>query len=765
MPSGEQFNKKGIVFVADYVPRQCGIATFTHDLCHAVAGAAREEYYCGVVAINDIPEGYRYPEDVRFEIRESALADYRQAADFVNISDAAVVCLQHEYGIFGGRYGSHVLAMLQQLRRPLVTTLHTVLKDPEDGQKRVLSEICRLSNRVVVMAERAREFLTDIYGVDGGKVVVIPHGIPDVPFIDPAFYKDKFGVEGRMVILTFGLLSPGKGIEDVIQALPRVVEKYPDVVYMILGATHPHVRRHSGEAYRNGLHRLARQLGVERNVMFQNRFVELAELCEFLGAADLYVTPYLNPAQIVSGTLAYAIGTGNAVISTPYWYAEELLADGRGRLVPFRNPEAIAEQLLELLGDDLERDALRKRAYQFSREMVWQKVGQRYLELFEEVQQNPVHPVMVLAPQEPKRSSDELPEIDLRHMMACTDDTGILQHCLYATPDRRFGYVTDDNARALIVASMYWHQTRDETILPLLQRYLSFLNHALDTDTGRFRNMLHYDRRWEGIVGSEDSHSRALWGLGMCVGLCSQRSIVGLATRLFERALPAVGSFVSPRAWAFAIVGIHAYLQCFSGDSEARRFRAELAERLYQHFVNNMTDDWPWCEAVVTYCNAKLPHALLMSGKWMFRSEMIEVGERTLRWLLDVQRHADGHLSIIGNEGWFPRGGSKARYDQQPIEAHALIDACIEAYNVTQDPWWLTEARRCFNWFLGDNDLKTPMYDFTTAGCRDGLQADRASENQGAESTLAWLMSLLAMHEIQTQQTLGEPGADMEVQS
>ena len=354
----------------------------------------------------------------------------------------------------------------------------------------------------------------------------------------------------------------------------------------------------------------------------------------------------------------------------------------------------------------------------------------------------------------------ELPEIDLRHLINLTDDTALFQHAIYSTADRRHGYTTDDNARGLIATAMYWHQTRDETVLPLLQRYLSFLCHALDHESGRFRNYMNYDRRWAEIVGSEDSHTRGLWGLGMCVGLCKSEPIVGLATRLFERALATVDTFVSPRAWAFAIVGIHAYLQRFSGDSEARRCRAVLAERLYRHFADHMTDDWPWCESVVTYANAKLPHALLMSGKWMFRSEMIEVGERALRWLLEIQTNEEGHLSVIGNEGWCPRGGERARFDQQSVEAHALIDACVEAYNVTNDVSWLDHARNCFNWFLGDNDLHMPLYDFTTGGCRDGLHADRVNANQGAESTLAWLMSLMLMHEIQTQQTLGEPAAD-----
>jgi len=759
-------DKRGIFFIADYVPRQCGIATFTYELCSAVARRAAKKYRCGIVAINDVPEGYRYDDVVRFEIREAAQSDYRQAAAFINTSEAAVVCLQHEYGIFGGPAGSHILALLRRLRRPVVTTLHTVLKEPTEDQKRVLTDVCELSSMVVVMAHRAVEFLKDVYKVPGERISVVPHGIPNVPFVDPAFYKDKFAVEGRELILTFGLLSPGKGIEYVIRALPEVVKRHPDAAYMIVGATHPHVRRLGGEEYRASLIRLSRELGVERNVIFLNRFVELSELTELLCAADVYVTPYLGENQIVSGTLAYALGTGNAVISSPYWYAQEVLADGRGRLVPFRDPQAISEHLLDLLEHDLERNTMRKRAYQFSRDMVWDEVGKQYLRILEEAQSSPINPFLVVRPTiSPPLPSEELPEFDLRQLRILTDDTGMLQHAVFATPDPRYGYTSDDNARALIVAATYWAQTSDETILPSLHRYLSFLSYALDHETGRFHNIMNYDRAWADAFGSEDSHGRAMWALGMCAAMCKQEPIVGLATRLFERALSVVDTFVSPRAWAFAIVGIHAYLQRFGGDSEARRWRAVLAERLFRLFVDHMSDDWPWCEDVVTYANAKLPHALLMSGKWMFRSEMIEVGERALRWLLEIQTNSAGHLSVIGTDGWFPRGGDRARFDQQPIEAHALIDAAIEAYNVTNQSYWLDQARRCFNWFLGDNDIQTPLYDFTTGGCRDAIHPDRANSNQGAESTLAWLMSLLLMQEIQTQQTLSQAAADKSIES
>ncbi|MHC4982540.1 MAG: glycosyltransferase family 4 protein [Planctomycetota bacterium] len=756
--------RPAVAFFSDYVPRQCGIATFTHDLCEAVALQAGNKLDVFTVAMNDVPEGYPYPDRVRFEVRESVLADYRLAAEFLNINQVTAVCVQHEYGIYGGTYGSHLLAALKRLRRPLVTTLHTILRAPSNEQRQVLKEIGRLSDRLVVMSQKAVGMLEEVYGVPKEKIAYIPHGIPEVPFVDPSFYKDHFGVEGKKVLLTFGLLSPGKGIEYAIEAMPAIVAKHPDVVYIVLGATHPHVKRESGEEYRNGLMRRAEELGISNNVMFANRFVELRELCEFLSAADIYLTPYLNEEQITSGTLVYALGAGKAIVSTPYWCAQEMLAEGRGRLVPFHSSDLIAEQVIDLLENETARHAMRKRAYNFCRKMTWKQVAQDYLNLFQDAGKAWVGrlPRIMAALREEKdtRKQDELPEVDLRHLRIMTDDTGMLQHCTYSTPDRRYGYCTDDNARALVVATMYWDQTRDEKILPLMQTYLSFLTHALDEKTGRFRNFMNYDRSWAEVIGSEDSHARALWGLGAGVALCPYESMIALATKLFLRGLPVTENFSSPRAWAFAVVGIHEYLRRFGGDSEARRYRALLTDRLVEHFRSNMSDDWPWCENVVTYANAKLPHALLMSGKWQQQSEVIDIGKRTLGWLLDIQTGEEGYLSIIGTDGWYAKGGQKARFDQQPIEAHGLIHACIEAYHVTRETHWLDQARKAFKWFLGDNDLRIPLYDFTTGGCRDALHADRVNDNQGAESTLAWLMGLLLMHDLQMELTLGELPAD-----
>lgn len=756
-------DRSAIAFVSDYLPRRCGIATFTHDLSSAVAQCSKDRHDVFVVAINDVPEGYPYPERVRFEVRQSVQSDYRLAGEFLNIQNVSVVCLQHEYGIFGGPSGSHILTILRGIRRPLVTTLHTVLKNPSDQQHVVLQEIGRLSDRLVVMSDLASGILHEVYGIPQEKIVTIGHGIPDVPFVDPSFYKDKFDAEGKKIILTFGLLSPGKGLEYAIDALPTVVAKHPDILYIILGATHPHVKRNSGEEYRNSLFRRVRELDLADNVMFQNRFVGSNELCEFLGAADLYVTPYLNEAQITSGTLAYAMGAGKAIISTPYWYAAEMLADGRGRLVPFRNAEAISHEINDLLDNETERHAMRKLAYNFCRKTTWKHVAQSYLDVFTEASHAWVqdrHTVVAVHDKPHADKLDELPEVDLRHLRILTDDTGILQHCLFATPNRKHGYCTDDNARAMIASAMYWDQSHDDSAIPMMQIYLSFLSHALDDRTGRFRNFMDYNRNFSEVMGSEDSHARALWGLGVAVALCPHESMIALATRLFLKGLPATEGFASPRAWSFAIIGIHAYLRRFGGDSEVRRYRALLAERLAERFTSRMGSDWPWCEDVVTYANAKLPHAVLMSGKWMRRNDFIDIGKTALDWLLRIQTGENGVLSIIGTNGWHVRDGERARFDQQPIEAHALVEACIEAYHVTREKKWIDEARKAFNWFLGENDLRTPVYDFSTCGCRDGLHEDRVNENQGAESTLAFLMSLLLMHDLQVEQTLGDEAVD-----
>ena len=747
MVSSVTYKNLGLACVATYPPRRCGIATFTYDLCNAISSELGSPDSCQVVAINDMPEGYGYNSQVRFEIQQEDIIGYTRAADFLNIRRVDLMLVQHEFGIFGGDDGAHVLTMMRASRRPIITTLHTILQDPSPHQREVFEELVRLSDRLVVMSQRAVEILRDEYRVASSKVAVIPHGIPDLPFVDPSFYKDQFGVQGRKVMLTFGLLSPSKGIEYGIEALPRVVQRHPELVYVVLGATHPHVKKKSGEEYRHRLCQRAEDLGVLDHVMFEDRYVDLEELCEFLSAADIYLTPYLVREQIVSGTLAYALGGANAVISTPYWYAREMLADDRGRLVPFRDSAAIAKEISRLLDHETEAHAMRKRAYLFTRDMVWRSVAREYLQLCTEVLRDRTYDPKPL----PKRAVETsalrhgVPELKLDYLKLMTDGTGILQHARYTIPDRKHGYCTDDNARALMVVLQAHQLTQDPELLELIRQYLSFLDYAYNRETRRFRNFMSYDRHWLEEIGSEDSHARALWGLGTAVALGPTASIQAAACELFELGLKESVQFQSPRAWAFTLIGIHAYLLRYSGDSETRRIRETLALMLFDKFEANACDDWVWPEDCLCYANGKLPHALLLGGQWMQRGDLIEMGLWSLGWLLRVQTGRHGVFSAVGNLGWFERNSEKASFDQQPIEAHAMIDACLEARNITGDEQWVTEARRCFNWFLGKNDLGEPLYDYETGGCRDGLQAEGVNQNEGAEATLAWLLSLLAL--------------------
>jgi len=738
-----------IAFVGDYFPRKCGIATFTTDLCCAVA-KSMPVTQCLVVPVNDLTEGYDYPPEVRFEIAEQELPAYLRAADFLNITGVDVVCVQHEFGIYGGNAGSHLLALLGDLQMPIVTTLHTVLRDPNPEQMRVMRELIRVSTRLVVMSERAVDFLRDIYRAPPGKIDLIPHGIPDMPFADPNYFKDEFGVAGRQVLLTFGLLSPNKGIEYALRALPAIIRQYPNTVYIVLGQTHPSLLREEGEAYRLSLELLAKDLGVQRHVVFFNRFVELDELMRFIGAADIYLTPYLTETQITSGTLAYAFGAGNAVVSTPYWHAEELLRQGRGRLVPFRDSTALADAVIGLLSDDPVRHSMRKAAYRSGREMIWSRVAKLYAASFDQARHDHSFigrrssPIKTLGEQ-----PDSLPDLKMDHLYRMTDSTGIFQHASFTVPNFSHGYCTDDNARALVLALMLMQQGHDSTRLKCHAAiYMAFLNHAFDSKSRRFRNFMGFDRSWLEEEGSEDCQGQALWALGLCVAQAGSGSFQRLAADLFERALPVIADFASPRAWAFTLLGIDEYLRRFGGDRRASQIRETLTDRLVQRHADAGAADWVWFEDSVSYANARLSHALILSGRAMGKPQVVGLGLETLRWLVGIQTSPAASFRPVGSNGFYVRGREPALFDQQPIEAQVTVSACIEAYRGTGDLFWAAEARRAFEWFLGRNDLGLAVYDSTTGGCRDGLHMDRLSQNQGAESTLAFLLALGEMQDL-----------------
>jgi glycosyltransferase involved in cell wall biosynthesis len=743
LPSASQL--KRVALLGNHLPRQCGIATFTTDLAGAIS-AEFPALDCFVVAMNDAGRRHAYPQRVRFEIEESEAESYRRAVDFLNVSTVDAVSLQHEYGIFGGKAGHLILPMLAELRMPIVTTLHTVLADPDPAQRKVMDEIVRLSEGLVVMSAHAGTVLQRVHGVPAAKIELIPHGIPEVMFAPGD--KDRLGVAGKSVILTFGLLSPDKGIEHVVDAMPDILAAFPDTVYIVLGATHPHVLEHSGETYRLMLEARARRLGVDGSMIFHNRFVSQAELGEFLSAADIYITPYLKPEQSTSGTLAYAIGAGKAVISTPYRYASELLADGRGILVPWKDSGAIARETIALLADPDRSAALRHRASSYGRQMAWGAVARSHVASLERA---------VTGRADRRRSAfhartlaerpGSLPEINLDHLQCMTDYTGLLQHASYVVPRYSEGYCLDDNARALMLMVLLEESgSMDKRALRLLAaRYLAFVSHAFVPESGRFRNFLTYGRIWNEPQGSDDSHGRTIWALGTAVGRSSDAGRLSLCRELFHAALPALGDLTSPRAWAYALLGLDEYLRVFQGDSGIQGARELLVGRLLDLYQRASADNWPWFEETVTYCNARLPQSFIVSGTAMGRSDLVMIGLRSLEWLNKVQRTEEGYFSPIGSNGFYRQDTVPAQFDQQPVEACGMVAACLDAQRITGEAHWGRHARTAFNWFLGQNHLQQAVYDVANGGCRDGMHADRLNENQGAESTVSFLQALLDM--------------------
>ncbi len=750
---GNLFKPLKVAFISTYPPRRCGIATYTADLTdnfRKIYGEGQsngEQNYFEVIALNNTPQGYQYDREVSFHIRDQHRGDYQRAADFINVSPIDVVCLQHEFGIFGGEDGSYIIHLLRSLKKPVVTTFHTILAEPTPGQKKTFTRICELSTLVVVQAQMAVRLLEQVYDVPASKIVMIPHGAPDVPFLDSSFYKDRFQAEGRTLLLTFGLLGPNKGIEYAIAALEKVAAKYPEVLYIVLGATHPEIKRRYGEQYRHQLEQLVREKGLQKQITFYNQYVSLERLIEFLVATDIYLTPYVNKDQITSGTLAYALACGKVIVSTPYWYAQELLADGRGCLVPFRDSEALADKLIELLGDEAMRSRMRKLSYQYGRKMIWREVARNYAAAFEkallEYSSVGKKSVQSLAVTE----SAVLPEIRLNHLRAMTDDTGLFQHALYTVPNRGHGYCIDDNARALIVTVMNWRLFKDEQICPLFRTYLSFLLDAYNRDAGRMRNFLSYQRRWQEEVGSEDSHGRSIWALGYTIAYPPDDSLLGLITRLFKQLLLPVDSFISPRAWAFTIIGALYYLKRFGGDPEVRKLLVNLSGQLCQQFSEYATEEWFWLEEIVTYDNARIPQALIGAGSYLQEQQILQTGLCALNWLISIQTNpAGGQLSLVGNNGWYRRGGEKAPFDQQPLDAAAMVAACTQAYLATGEPRWQIAMDWSFNWFFGNNDTHQTLYDFSSGGCYDGLMPGGVNMNQGGESTLSLLLALHEMH-------------------
>lgn len=736
---------RSVTLLGTYVPRQCGIATFTRDLRVAIAGRLGSGN-ASVIAVGDKLAEYEYPREVFCELPQFEPADYDMIADRINDSDSDFFILQHEYGIFGGADGSFVLNLARRLKKPWMCTLHTVLDRPSPGQRAVVTELGQLANRLVVMSRQAEELAQTVYGVAPERVTMIPHGIPDVPFVESDHFKSTLGFGTRPVLLTFGLIGPGKGIEFALRAMKIVAERFPEVLYIIAGATHPNIVRHNGEAYRHSLERLVSELGLNNNVQFQSRYASSSELRNLLGAADICVIPYPHRQQVTSGTLAYAVGFGKAVVSTPFWHAEELLADNCGRLTPFGDENAFAERLIQVVEDRRRRDELRQNAYARGRPMIWDAVAASYLRLGAEI-----------IDEGPRRKRETgafsttdfvLPDLKLDHLRRMTDDVGMLQHARFSVPDRSHGYCTDDNSRALIAALRAYRATHDETLVPLIERYLAFVAHAYNPQFGRFRNFMGFDRQWLEETGSEDSHGRALWGLGWAVELAPSQGTKLLATQVFDESLAGIVDAQSPRTWAFSSLGLLRYLRANPGHQPTLNVLRTLAHRLMGIFSIAGNADWPWCEDICTYDNGRICEALIDAGVLLNEPALIEQGLRSLAWLVRVQSTEDGAVRLIGNQGWLPRDGESALYDQQPVEVSAMIDACAAAFRATGADEWRGHAARFFMWFVGNNVRSVVLYDKDTGGCSDGLQATGPSLNQGAESTLAWILSHLSVSDL-----------------
>lgn len=739
-----------VAFVGNSLPRRCGIATFTTDLQHAVSAVGANIDAC-IVAMTDRGRVYDYPPTVRFQIRDDVEAQYEEAAEFLNAGRFDVVSLQHEFGIFGGEAGGRIMTLLSRLTMPVVTTLHTVLAEPTPMQREILGKVVDASSRVVVMADKGRDLLRTIYRVPADKIEIIPHGIPDVAFLEPDQAKARFGFAGKPVILTFGLLSPNKGIEIMIDAMPMILKRRPDAVYVVLGATHPNLVRDQGEAYRESLQARIAALGISEQVVLLDQFVDQATLLDFIAMCDVYVTPYLNEAQMTSGTLAYSFGLGKAVVSTPYWHARELLASGRGVLVPFGDAVSIGHEIAELLTDEERRNLLRHRAYASSRSMTWDHVADRYLDAFDCARRG--HHLRVVSAPEHAISApdvvDALPDMRIGHLLSMCDDTGLFQHAVHSVPDRSHGYCVDDNARALLVACALNGPGEDRLSELLTARLAAFVQHAWNPDTRRFRNFMSFDRRWLEESGSEDSHGRTLWALGVCARSDASPSRRRWAAALFSEALPTAEAFSSPRAWAFTLLGLDAYCAAMSGASEAARIRMVLAERLMAAFAGVQSETWTWFEEGLAYDNARLPHALILTGMATGTAAHVAAGLKSLAWLMTVQTNPDGLFRPVGSRGFgaAPRTLPQA-FDQQPLEATATISACLAAWRVDGDVRWRVDATRAFTWFLGKNDLSSSLVDLDAGSCRDGLHPDRPNENRGGESVVSYLLSLAELRQL-----------------
>ncbi len=731
-----------LAYIGTYPPRECGIGTYTNNLFNSMVVNREKDDPSAegfVVALNDFDTTYEYPEEVKLTIRQEHQEDYLQAVKFINLNGADLCIVEHEFGIFGGQNGVYILPLLHRLEVPFIVTLHTILKTPSYNEKAVLKQICSMAQKIVVMSHKAIEFLSGIYDVPEKKIAFIEHGVPDIYF-NQEKSKKEFKLESKKVLLTFGFIGRNKGIETVITALPKVVEKHPDVKYVVLGKTHPNVLRHSGEEYRIFLLRLVKNLELENHVLFLNEYIDTKDLLKYLSASDIYITPYLNEAQITSGTLSYAVGAGAAVVSTPYWHAEELLADGRGQFFNFNDPDGLASVLMDLLDHPQKLNQYKRNAFEYGRKITWPKTGEKYLALTEDVLTGK-HNII-----EKKDSVLDLlilPPFSLGHINRLTDDTGIIQHAKFGIPNLKEGYCLDDNSRALLMVLMVYKQMKDPRALELSPIYLSYI-HYMQNVNGTFRNFLSFNRNYLDEIGSEDSFGRTIWALGYLLCNAPNDAYYQAGRQLFFNSSPNFENLESIRGIANTMIGIGYYLISNpSDDSMTERLR-NMAKKLIMHYEENKSHDWKWFESLLAYDNGILPLALLHSAEILNDDKITKVALDSMDFLTN-HTLKDNYLSIVGNEVWYKRDGKRSVFAQQPIDAMAMVLMYHRAYHVTKDKEYLNKLYTSFLWFLGENDLRMSLYDFETKGCCDGFESYGVNRNQGAESSLAYLISHLTV--------------------
>ena len=743
---------RSIAFLGNYLPRKCGIATFTTDTCNAVAKAIGDSSKVFAIAMTDTQEGYEYPDMVKFSIREQIVSDYEKAADYINSSKVGMLCVQHEYGIYGGRWGEYLLVLLRKVRVPIVTVKHTILQVPKDEiYTKVTEELIDRSDKIVVMADRAINMLVD-NGVPRKKIELIRHGIPDFPFSGNEKYKESFDLGGKTVILTFGLLRESKGIEYMIEAMSKLVPKHPDLVFVVLGATHPGVIKKQGEKYRHKLMRLVEQYGLKKNVVFHDRFVELDELCEYINASDFYAVPYLIREQIVSGTMCYALGAGKVVVSTPSWCAEDILADGRGVIVPFANGDAFAEAIDELMKDKKAFNTIREKAYKFGRSTIWPNVAKQYLDLFEKLRLE--RGVIVSERRKDKTpilSVMEFPVPKLDHVLAMTDEFGILKNALNTIPRYEHGYSTDDNARAIVLASKFYRLTGNPKALLLLKKYLAYVFYAQRED-GLFRGSFSVTKEHSEDPGIDICQGRALWGLGYSIGY-GPKNYSKIAKASFDKALPHALK-LGTKATAYAALGLYYYLSYFKEEKNATDILRQLADKLVSEYEKRAENGWVWFEDELSWASGVMPSALWAAHFILSEGKYKKTAIKATDFLIDKMMQ-DGKISTLKAKMRTLKSSSDLRnYTPKPVDALWMVEVLKFSYRMTKDEKYLRLMRKSFDWLLGYNDLEIALYDRLTGGCYDGMDSAEKNLNQGAESTISAALSLLSITEMAHQQSV-----------